>query len=85
MEVLQGKSYSAELLNNLLSVAKQTRIRENQKMKCCEVVFKRTNSYIKKFLTTNSWSANRRKKIENKQERYFPCCRISEHLIIERL
>ena len=35
IEVLQGKRYNKEMLNNLLCIAKQTRIRENQKMKCC--------------------------------------------------
>ena len=35
LEVLQGKSYDKKIENNLLSLAKQTRIRENQKVKCC--------------------------------------------------
>jgi len=35
IEVLQGKRYDKELHNNLLCIAKQTRILENQKMKCC--------------------------------------------------
>jgi putative transposase len=35
IEVLQGKSYNKETQNNFLSLAKQTRILENQKMKCC--------------------------------------------------
>ncbi|HMC87776.1 MAG TPA: hypothetical protein VKI61_19770 [Chitinophagaceae bacterium] len=39
IEVLQGKSYSKEVQHNLLSLAKQTRIRENQKLKCCVGIF----------------------------------------------
>jgi putative transposase len=35
IEVLQGKSYNKETQNNFLSLAKQKRILENQKMKCC--------------------------------------------------
>ena len=35
IEVLQGKRYNKEMQNNLLNIAKQTRIFENQKMKCC--------------------------------------------------
>jgi putative transposase len=35
IEVLQGKRYNKEIQNNLLSIAKQKRIHENQKMKCC--------------------------------------------------
>ena len=35
IEVLQGKRYNKEIQNNLLCIAKQTRILENQKMKCC--------------------------------------------------
>jgi hypothetical protein len=35
IEVLQCKRYSKEMQNNLLCIAKQTRIFENQKMKCC--------------------------------------------------
>jgi len=39
IEVLQGKKYNKEIQNNLLCIAKQTRILKNQKMKCC------TNSF----------------------------------------
>jgi hypothetical protein len=35
IEVLQGKRYNTEMQNNLLWIAKRTRILENQKMKCC--------------------------------------------------
>ena len=35
IEVLQGKSYNKETQNNFVSLAKQKRILENQKMKCC--------------------------------------------------
>jgi hypothetical protein len=35
IEVLQGKRYNKEIQNNLLCIAKQIRILENQKMKCC--------------------------------------------------
>jgi len=35
IEVLQGKRYNKEMQNNLLNIANQTRIFENQKMKCC--------------------------------------------------
>jgi putative transposase len=35
IEVLQGKRHNKEMHNNLLCIAKQTRILENQKMKCC--------------------------------------------------
>ena len=39
MEVLHGKSYNKEAANNLILLAKQTRIRENQQMKCCASSF----------------------------------------------
>ena len=39
IEVLQGKRYNKAIQNNLLCVAKQTRILENQKMKCCKGSF----------------------------------------------
>ena len=39
IEVLQGKSHSKEAQHKLLSFAKQTRIRENQKLKCCVCTF----------------------------------------------
>ncbi len=35
IEVLEGKTINQESLNNLLTLAKQSRIKENQQMKCC--------------------------------------------------
>jgi putative transposase len=35
IEVIQGKRYNKQIQNNLLRLAKQTRILENQKKKCC--------------------------------------------------
>jgi putative transposase len=39
IEVLQGKRYNKEIQNNLLCIAKQSRILENQRMKCCNGSF----------------------------------------------
>ena len=39
IEVLQGKRHNKEMHNNLLFIAKQTRILENQKIKCCTSSF----------------------------------------------
>ncbi|HEX7458398.1 MAG TPA: integrase core domain-containing protein, partial [Ginsengibacter sp.] len=35
IEVLEGKTFNQESLNNLVSLAKQIRIKENQQMNCC--------------------------------------------------
>jgi len=36
LEILKGKRYDEITFKKLTEVAKQNRIRENQKMKCCE-------------------------------------------------
>jgi len=38
LEILKGKRYDEITFKKLTEVAKQKRIRENQKMKCCENV-----------------------------------------------